>query len=177
MSLLSKLFGNEAEKAARKLINNIAGETINNAINQNKDYSSNTNYSNVITDTSDVSDTAPTAQGGSWGDIMPAEENQYSFHGGYLDYFKTVFSAEFPEYVISYEKAEGRYREAIVCTFAKEGRKAVVVELMSENSTAKKLREACVSEGIPYVRFYYDHDGWWNTRSYVVDRVKSAINA
>ena len=46
---------------------------------------------------------------------------------------------------------------------------------MSENSEANKLRSACRAQGLPYVRFYYDHDGWWNTRSYVVSRTRAAL--
>ena len=46
---------------------------------------------------------------------------------------------------------------------------------MSENSEANKLRASCRAQGLPYVRFYYDHDGWWNTRSYVAGRTRAAL--
>ena len=54
-------------------------------------------------------------------------------------------------------------------------RKVLVAELMSERSEANKLRSACRAQGLPYVRFYYDHDGWWKTRSYVVSRTRAAL--
>ena len=30
--------------------------------------------------------------------------------------------------------------------------------------------------GLAYVRFYFNPPGWWNTRSYVVRRIKAALN-
>ncbi len=46
---------------------------------------------------------------------------------------------------------------------------------MSESCEAKKFRDDCVRAGTPYLRFYYDHDGWWNTRSYVAGRIRGAL--
>ena len=113
--------------------------------------------------------------GFSWGECMPAEPNQYNFGGTYQQYFETVFREEFPEYAFTWEKANGR--DALICTFTKDVAKALVLELMSEKSSAKKLRRDCVAAGIPYVRFYYNHDGWWNSRAYVVSRIKAALGA
>ena len=31
------------------------------------------------------------------------------------------------------------------------------------------------AQGIPYIRFYYDHEGWWNTKSYVIRRTSEAL--
>ncbi len=111
--------------------------------------------------------------GDSWGDEMPAEENQYSYSGNYIQYFEMIFREDFPEYAVSRRSAEKR--TADIFTFTKDSNCALICELMPESSEAKKLREDCRKQGIPYVRFYYDHDGWWNTRSYVVRRIKEAL--
>ena len=115
----------------------------------------------------------PAESGFSWGEDMPAEENQYNFNGSYLAYFDMVFSREFPQFRITRETpAKGR---STVYSFWQGERKVLVAELMSERSEANKLRNACRAQGMPYVRFYYDHDGWWNTRSYVVQRTRAAL--
>ena len=115
----------------------------------------------------------PAASGFSWGEDMPAEENQYSFQGNYLAYFDMVFSQEFPQYRITREPLPKS--RSTVYSFWQGDRKALVAELMSENSEANKLRSACRAQGLPYVRFYYDHDGWWNTRSYVASRTRAVL--
>ncbi len=46
---------------------------------------------------------------------------------------------------------------------------------MSETSSAQRVRKACAAENVPYLRFYIDHDGWWNTRSYVTGRIRAAL--
>lgn len=112
------------------------------------------------------------APGKSWGRKMPAEENQYSFRGGYEEYFATVFYDAFPGYEI--DRAYPR-EDAVVFRFLLEGRPVLVVEIMSERSSAKKLRDDCRAQGIAYLRFYHDHAGWWNTRSYVTERVRRAL--
>jgi hypothetical protein len=115
----------------------------------------------------------PAESGFSWGEDMPAEENQYSFHGNYLGYFDMVFSQEFPQYRITRETP--KKGKSTIYSFWQGERKVLVAELMSENSEANKLRSACRAQGMPYVRFYYDHDGWWNTRSYVAQRTRAAL--
>ena len=62
-----------------------------------------------------------------------------------------------------------------VFTFWDGTKKALVVELMPQSSSAQKQRKVCAAEGTPYLRYYYDHDGWWNTRSYVVRRTHAAL--
>ena len=57
----------------------------------------------------------------------------------------------------------------------KDGAPRLVVELMTEKSEANKFRRDTQRRGIPYVRFYFDHSGWWNTRSYVNERVSGAL--
>ena len=109
--------------------------------------------------------------GFSWGPVMPAEENQYNYPGNYADYFAHVFREDFPAYTVTREQADRR----TVFTFRSGPARALVVELLPESSETKKLRRECQAQGVPYLRFYYDHDGWWNTRSYVDDRVRKAL--
>ena len=112
--------------------------------------------------------------GDSWGPTMPNEPNQFNFAGSYLDYFTGIFQTEFPEYRVS--RAVGTSAKPVtVFTFWNGNTKALVVELMPQSSAAKKLRRECAQLGIPYLRYYYDHEGWWNTRSYVIRRTKAAL--
>jgi len=115
----------------------------------------------------------PASPGGSPYEAEPAEECQYNYDGSYAQYFEHVFSEDFPGFLLSRQSAyDGR---ATVFTFRQGGRKALVVELLSERSSVTKLRRECAAAGVPYLRFYYDHAGWWNTRSYVSGRVRAAL--
>ena len=116
---------------------------------------------------------ANSSETGSYYDRMPAEECQYNFNGTYVEYFAKIFREDFPEYEASYERASNR--DAVIFTLKKDGATSLVCELLSENSVAKKVRADCKAAGIPYVRFYFNHEGWWNARSYVVDRIKSVL--
>ncbi len=112
--------------------------------------------------------------GESYGPRMPAEENQFNFNGTYIEYFEKIFREDFPEYRV--EKEKSRYSGKItIYTFYSGAKKVLVLELMSSSSESKKLRENCAKQGIPYLRYYYDYDGWWNTRAYVVRRTRQAI--
>ncbi|MBQ8934020.1 MAG: hypothetical protein IJ061_07025 [Lachnospiraceae bacterium] len=115
--------------------------------------------------------TAPS--GWSWGEVMPAEENQFNYPGTYVEYFDHVFRTEFPEYRITCEQA--KYYNATIFIFWNGPQRALVVELLPQHSAAQKLRRDCRTSGIPYLRFYYDHEGWWNTYSYVKDRTRDAL--
>ena len=53
---------------------------------------------------------------------------------------------------------------------------ALIVELLPQRSSVYKLRRDCATMGIPYLRYYYDHEGWWNTYSYVTERTRAALN-
>ena len=117
-------------------------------------------------------DTAPS--GCSWGPNMPAEENQFNYPGTYLEYFDGIFRTEFSEYTIE-RTSSNTSKPVTLFTFWRGAQKALVVELMPQSSCARKQRSLCASQGIPYLRFYYDHDGWWNTRSYVVTRTRTAL--
>ena len=107
-----------------------------------------------------------------WGELMPAEENQYSFNGTWLEYFEQIFRTEFSAYRI--ECVQNNYRSAIF-TFYDGTRKALVTEILPSSSAAQKLRRDTLRAGIPYLRYYHDHEGWWNVRSYVVNRTKEAL--
>ena len=116
---------------------------------------------------------AASESGLSWGEEMPAEENQYNYNGTYEQYFTEIFNTEFSDCEVTKEYVrDGR---GICYTFTKDGRKALIVELMSRKSNAQKLRNTARKEGVPYLRYYIDYDGWWNTRSYVVGRTRAAL--
>ena len=120
----------------------------------------------------DEEDDGPSGE--SWGPKMPAEENQFNFKGTYTEYFEMIFREDFSEFRV--EKEKSRYSSKItVYTFYSGNNKALVIELMSSSSESKKVRSDCAKQGIPYLRYYYDYDGWWNTRAYVVKRTRKAI--
>ncbi len=113
--------------------------------------------------------------GDSWGEQMPAEPNQYNFNGDYLQYFENIFGTEFARYSIDRMADQGQGSRRWIYNFYNGTVKVLVIELMPESSTAKRTRTAAAREGVPYLRFYYNHRGWWNTRSYVVRRIKTAL--
>ena len=164
MGLLSKLLGGQKnEKAAVDFLKGLVNEVKEKAPDRREERSMPENEGN-----------ADAVSGDSWGGAMPPEENQYSFNGSYVEYFDKVFREEFPSYRIEHAPAP-KGRRATIFTFYNAQGKALVVELMSENSVARMLRQECAAENIPYLRFYYDHQGWWNTRSYVVRRTLAAL--
>ena len=175
MGLLGRLLVREANRLVRNMAEDaLEGEIRrqmnssqqNNQAQQYNSYQQNNNQQYDYTQSS-----APS--GFSWGPVMPAEENQFSWNGSYVDYFAHIFRDDFPQFQLQIETPPGR--SATVMTLHYGGRIALIVELLSEKSSAKKLRNQCRINGIPYLRFYYDHDGWWNTRRYVVTRVRSAL--
>ena len=87
--------------------------------------------------------------------------------------FSSIFNKDFAEYSPEYFKEPNWKSEHF--TFLEGGKKVLVVELLSRKSNAKRIRALCRQQGIPYLRFYYDYDGWWNTRAYVVGRVNKAL--
>ena len=111
--------------------------------------------------------------GDSWGPVMPAEENQFNFNGPFTAYFEHVFQAEFPMLGSVREIFSGGRRA--VYRFSRGGAPVLVVELLCEGSKAARQRRLCARDGIPYLRFYYNHEGWWNTRSYVARRMREAM--
>ena len=164
MSFLSKLLGNEGAKALEKAGKDLISKALNGEGAQPA----------AARPARPAQDTYTAEPSNPW-DVMPAEENQYNYNGPYTAYFAELFRAEFPGYEVLQESRNGG--RATVYTFMQAGRKALVVELMSENSEANRFRTECGRAGIPYLRFYYDHQGWWNTRSYVTNRVRAALGA
>lgn len=111
--------------------------------------------------------------GDSWGPVMPSEPNQFNSGLSYQDYFSKVFNQAFPAYQI--DKEDVRNGSAMVFTFSQAGSKKLVVEVISERSNPYKVRKDCRAQGIPYLRYYYDYNGWWNTESYVSRRTSKAL--
>ena len=164
MGLFDKLFKNLSEKLTeddKKALNDFA-DALNTAAEQKqKEEAEKPAYSE------------PEAQSSGSSNAVPEEENQYNFNGPYYAYFEKLFNEEFPEYRI--ERIKPQDRRAYVFTFYEGARKALVVELLNSSSAAKKIRSDCAKEGTPYLRYYYDHEGWWNTRSYVTNRTRQAL--
>ena len=112
--------------------------------------------------------------GVSWGDEMPKEPNQFNSHMPYDKYFREVFREAFPDYEIV-EEDGGCSRPATVFTFWKGDDRALVVEVISQSTAVVKRRNQCRRTGTPYLRYYYDHAGWWNTKQYVIERTRHAL--
>ena len=110
----------------------------------------------------------------SWGERMPQEENQYNSGKSYDQYFYDILTENFPTYRITCEKIF-KYNEGAKITFYNGEIKELVIELQSENDSDIMIHRRCELEGIPYLRFYYDHKGWWNTKKYVLNRTRNAL--
>ena len=106
-------------------------------------------------------------------DDVPAGDNQYNFRGSYKEYFANIFREEFPSFEVRQSDANGG--KVTLFAFYKDGSQVLLVELMSDRSEANKRRHDTQAAGIAYLRFYYDHPGWWNERSYVVTRVRKVL--
>ena len=165
MGLLSKLFGGnkKLENAARDIFNGLLKPETSNGAANSESAPANEPASAVRSDPS----------GDSWGYEMPAEPNQYNYPGTFIRYFESVFDSVLPEYQRSVSTIGNGRR--YVYAFTLGGAEKLVVELMTEKSCAAKIRNECRAKNVPYLRFYYDHDGWWNTQSYVVRRIRGAI--
>jgi len=181
MGLLAKLFGTEAEKTISNIAENVVKET-SNAVSQISEEV--TNFSNSLNSSQNNAQAAPqsapqavpvapaSGTGCSWGDSMPLEPNQYNYSGNYEQYFESIFADKLSGFRM--EKEEAKWSRTVY-TFYGESGKALVVELLPETSVAKKLRNDCAAAQVPYLRFYYNHRGWWNTRSYVESRISGAL--
>lgn len=172
MSLLSKLLGKAGSELADKLAQTVAEAA--NQITGSDHETAHQPSSAPATYAAPVAHTAePAPSGFSWGEEMPAEENQFNYNGPYDKYFEEIFRTEFSAYHLEREDVSGGKRQ--IFTFWDGARKALVVELMAQSSDSQKLRRDCRTSGIPYLRYYYNHDGWWNTRAYVVQRTRNAL--
>ena len=110
--------------------------------------------------------------GFSWGPRMPEEENQFNSGLPYAEYFERIFRTDFADCQVT---REARGPKSTLFTFYRGGQRALVVELLSKSSSAYAVRKQCRSTGTPYLRYYYDYHGWWNTRAYVVSRTRAAL--
>ena len=176
MGFLSKILGatvdRTIEQTVKKAVNGAVSSALNAAMKQNTQPSPGAAGSSRQTDRQ--AETEPA--GFSWGPMMPDEENQYNYPGSYVEYFAHVFREDFPGYRVTHEQPAKR-RATVFTFWSAAGAKALVVELLPESSEAKKLRNECRAMDIPYLRFYYDHEGWWNTRAYVDQRVRGALRS
>ncbi len=171
MGIFSKLFGGnkEAEKAANDLLSILAkaNEAQKPQTTQPKqDEKPQQQPQQPQYDDEDLSE---------W-EKIPSEECQYNYSGSFEQYFEHVFAEDFPGYRV--EKAyvnKPDYKKRVAYSFYNGASKVLVIELMPESSEAKKFREDCKKAGVSYLRFYYDHEGWWNTRSYVTSRIKAVL--
>ena len=182
MSLFSKILsGNGSDKSPLNIlkdaVDGVAKEALAAAETAKKNFETNTasyfDRSNEPNTPQGSPAAMDSASGDSWGNLMPDEENQYNFPGNYIQYFTAVFRESFPAYNVVQEP--GKDARSPLFVFYQNGDKKLVVELKSERSSAQAIRRQCEAEGVPYLRFYYDHDGWWNTRSYVTRRVSAAL--
>ena len=169
MDFLSKLLKadkKDLEKAAKGLLNNIMGG------------SAAANPANPAPAPAAVPQNSPTPDaspksGFSWGEEMPDEENQFNYDGTFMEYFESIFRAELASYATERTIPEDSKR--VVYTFFSGSDAALVIQLMSEGCSSQKTRNTCKRDHIPYLRFYYDHKGWWNTRAYVEKRIRDAL--
>ncbi len=182
MGLLSDLLGKKAGSAVKDLLND-AEKKIKDAVKDGvKDGIKDGIKEETGIDLDKAEEKAEAAAAAAeeradalWGEIMPKDENQFSFKGTYRQYFEGIFKEEFPEY--SFMLTHPQYYDSDVYSFTKGGEKKLVIELMQKKCDARKLRRDTQREGIPYLRFYTDcsDQGWWNARSYVIGRMKEAL--
>lgn len=170
MGFLSRLFKKETERVAADILRDVINKNTNTSSQQPQTYTSPAPVQSNPPVQSKSGKSSPS--GFSWGETMPDEENQFNFRGSYVEYFDGIFRTEFPQYRLECEVPR---KKATVFTFYSGAQKALVVELLASSSASKKLRMNCAEQGIPYLRFYYDHHGWWNTRSYVITRTRNAL--
>jgi hypothetical protein len=182
MGLLDKLFGSAGKEVIKQLkdtAQSVAKEATNamNNVTSSANATSSSNASRPQTGSAaTIRPTERPLSGDSWGPEMPAEENQFNSGKSYDQYFYDIFVENFPSYRVTTEKIRGDRATLITFWADAPEKKALVVELMSDTSSAESTRVQCRREGIPYLRFYYNHEGWWNTKSYVIRRTLEALN-
>lgn len=175
MSLLDKLFKTKAEKAVKEVLDNLMKGSGAQPGNPGKpSYPTQPAQPVRPEPVYAQPDAEPTPIGRSWGELMPNEPNQFNYPGTYREYFEDIFSKEFAAF--SCARAENPLSSKVSCYSFFEGPNVVlVVELVSQGCDVYKVRRQCEQANIPYLRFYYNHDGWWNARSYVVNRMRNAM--
>ncbi len=191
MGLLSKLFGDAKTEqkvvgALRDLVNQVKEkekefgkddikpqDTGVNAQAASSAVAGHTGY--TIPSSAPKADPVSAPFGLSWGEEMPAEENQFNYPGDFISYFEKLYQVEFPEYRVEKSTPERYGYPAVVFTFWQGEKKALVVEVISRKSEVYQLRRECRASGTPYLRYYHDAEGWWNTRAYVTNRTRAAL--
>ena len=178
MGLFSNLFGNEGKDLDNALnkMKNLADDIIDDGqvnSSQNRPVTPVAGAEPLNSRRPESVVEANGPSGDSWGPVMPSEENQYNSGLPYKEYFTKILTESFPSYQI--EREAIRDGSDYVFTFIQSGSKKLVIEVRSTKSSRYKLRNDCRKAGIPYLRFYYDYDGWWNTKSYVIRRAKEAL--
>ena len=173
MGLLSKLLGNDskkAENAALDFLKNVA-KKINDSADDKKPQAAKP----AAQPASAAPEPEPERADALWGEIMPKDANQFDFKGSYQEYFEDIFRSEFAD--LSFDLTHPQYYNSDIYSFTKAGAKVLVIELMSRKCEANKLRRDTLRSGVPYLRFYTDCSdiGWWNARTYVVNRMKEAL--
>ncbi len=180
MGLFSNLFGNDGKDLDNALnkMKNLAEDIIDDG-QINSQQTKPVQASSAPANSEPVNNRRPEPayidgpSGDSWGPNMPSEENQFNSGLNYKDYFTNIFMSEFSAYRV--DKEDPRNRNALIFTFSQGGAKKLVVEVISDKTSPYKYRNECRAQGIPYIRYYYDHDGWWNTKSYVIRRTSNAL--
>jgi hypothetical protein len=171
MGLLGKLFGDDdLDRKAKGFFDDLT-KSLQGQPQQGSTQPQQTQQPSAPAYSAPVQSNAPS--GFSWGENMPAEENQFNSGLKYYEYFEKIYREEFPEYQVTKEFPYGEGR--CVFTFISGSRIALKVEVMSQRHSVYKLRRDCQANGIGYTRFYHDHHGWWNTRRYVIERTRNAI--
>ena len=176
MSFLSKLFGDSKEgKDALNFLETLMKEKEKEKAKENTAKDQNQEPQTAAPAPQPAyNDIDDGPSGFSYGPRMPEEPNQYNYNGTYLKYFQNVYAEEFPS--LRQELVHKDCTWSYIINLYDGDRLALVAELLSRKSSAKKLRNDCGAKNIPYVRFYYDYNGWWNTREYVVTRSREAMN-
>ena len=114
----------------------------------------------------------------SWGEQMPQEENQFNSGKPYDQYFYDIYTENFPTYRITCESFRSYDYECTRITFYNGEIEELDVIIRSDKDPDDvdwPTRHRCKCNGIPFLRFYYDHDGWWNTKKYVLNRTRNAL--
>lgn len=171
MGLLSNLFGKQAAEELESLVKNVTQ-----GLNAQKPQQ--TASQPAAPTAAPVQQAAPYEEeegpsGFSWGPKMPAEENQYNFPGTFEEYFTKIFKENFSAYALEIERPDSGQK--LLYTFRSGVSTALMVEILPSGTSVYKVRKECAVKGIPYLRFYHDHDGWWNTKAYVIQRVSNAL--
>lgn len=173
MSIISKLFG---KKVVEKTVDKIAfslKKKEQNAVNaQQPQHSGGMTIGATVPQYSAPEPEEKTIPGNSWGPTMPDEPNQFNYNGTWFEYFDGIFRGEFNTYRIVSDRPRNGYA---VFTFYRGDDVALIVELLAQSSCVEKIRRDCRRAGIPYLRYYHNHEGWWNTRSYVTQRTRAAL--